>query len=229
MLAALVVGAVGCSVAPHTNFYQLQQPATAMVDDKNTATVLLGPLTVADYLQRENIVQREADGSLSLSQEARWAGSLTDDMGQLLLRQISKKLGSSRISLYPDRIGMVAQAQIVLSISRLDSGANQPAVLEAQWRLLDEKGRVHNSRVIRLEAEHNGEMGDQVRAQSELLVQLSEQLVQRIKQVIPTAVTQARVPQVRADSAGESSLKSTPKPLKTPLLESVREQEVYRF
>ena len=160
MLAALVVGAVGCSVAPHTNFYQLQQPATAMVDDKNTATVLLGPLTVADYLQRENIVQREADGSLSLSQEARWAGSLTDDMGQLLLRQISKKLGSSRISLYPDRIGMVAQAQIVLSISRLDSGANQPAVLEAQWRLLDEKGRVHNSRVIRLEAEHNGEMGE---------------------------------------------------------------------
>lgn len=228
MLGGLAVGAVGCSVAPHTNFYQLQQPATEVVADKNTATVLLGPLTVADYLQRENIVQREADGSLSLSQEARWAGSLTDDMGQLLLRQMSKKLGSSRISLYPDRIGMLAQAQIVLSISRLDSGVEQPAVLEAQWRLLDEKGMVQNSRVIRLEAEHSGEMQDQVRAQSELLAQLSEQLVQMVKQALPASVTQSRPEKVNAGTVGQSSEKP-PAPLKIPVVEPTREQEVYRF
>ncbi|MDY0205503.1 MAG: ABC-type transport auxiliary lipoprotein family protein [Pseudomonas sp.] len=229
MLGVLAVGAVGCSVAPHTNFYQLQQPATEVVEDKNTATVLLGPLTVADYLQRESIVQREADGSLSLSQEARWAGSLSDDMGQLLLRQVSRKLGSSRISLYPDRIGMIAQVQIVLSISRLDSGVEQPAVLEAQWRLLDEKGSVQNSRVVRLEAEHTGDMQDQVRAQSELLVQLSEQLVQMVKQALPAAVTQKTPSQTSTETAGKKSSKKLLVPLDIPVVEPVREHEVYRF
>ena len=135
MLGVLALGTVGCSVAPPVQFYQLQPSETDVASRENTVSVLLGPLKIADYLQRENILQREVDGSLSLSQQARWAGSLQDDMGQFLLRQISSQLGSSRISLYPDRVGMQAQAQVVLSISRLDSGVEQPAVLEVQWRL----------------------------------------------------------------------------------------------
>ena len=163
MLGLLALGAVGCSVAPPTQFYQLQQPITDVASHENTATVLLGPLKIADYLQRENMLQREVDGSLTLNQQARWAGSLDNDIGQFLLRQVSAQLGSSRISLYPDRIGMQAQAQIVLNISRLDSGVQQPAVLEAQWRLLDGKGALSSSRVLRLEEQHNGELSDQDR------------------------------------------------------------------
>ena len=67
--------------------------------DKGPA-VLLGPLKLADYLQRENLLQRESDGSLQLSQEARWAGSLEDDVGQLLVRQLAGRLDSSRVALY---------------------------------------------------------------------------------------------------------------------------------
>lgn len=166
-------------------FYQLQQSTTETASRDNNITVLLGPLRVADYLQRENVLQREADGSLSLSQQARWAGSLQDDIGQLLLRQVSAQLGSSRIALYPDRVGIEAQAQVVLSISRLDSGVQQPAVLEAQWRLLDAKGSLRNSRVLRFEEAHNGEVADQVRAQSQLLGQLSKQLVAALQDAFP--------------------------------------------
>ena len=147
IVGVLAFGSVGCSIAPPATFYQLQQSTTEAASRDNNITVLLGPLRVADYLQRENVLQREADGSLSLSQQARWAGSLQDDIGQLLLRQVSAQLGSSRIALYPDRVGIEAQAQVVLSISRLDSGVQQPAVLEAQWRLLDAKGSLRNSRV----------------------------------------------------------------------------------
>ena len=229
MLGVLAVGVVGCAVAPPAQFYKFQQSAVEMESDKNTATVLLGPFTVADYLQRESIMQREADGSLSISSQARWAGSVEDYMGQLLLRQISQQLGSSRISLYPDRIGMVAQAQVVLSISRLDSGVQQPAVLEAQWRLLDEKGVARDSRVVHLEEQHNGELGDQVRAQSDLLVALSKQLVKAIETALPT---QTAKPTQRASSAEKHSEKPSQGsmvPLKIPVVEPVREQEVYRF
>lgn len=229
MLGVLAAITAGCTVAPPSQFYQLQKPVAEVGNQKNTATVLLGPLTIADYLQRESIIQRQVDGSLSISSQARWAGSIDNDIGQLLLRQVSQKLGTSRISLYPDRIGMVAQAQVVLSINRLDSGEQQPAVLEAQWRLLDENGVLTDSRVVSLTQEHSGELGDQVRAQSDLLIQLSTQLASALEKTLPVQTVK---PTQRA--ASTEAHKSKPSqgsmvPLKIPVVEPVREQEVYRF
>lgn len=229
MLGVLVLGAVGCSIAPPAQFYQLQQPETAVVSGKSNATVLLGPLKIADYLQRENVIQRKLDGSLSLSQEARWAGSLQDDIGQLLLRQISTELGSSRISLYPDRVGMKAQAQVVLSISRLDSGVEQPAVLEAQWRLLDAKGTLRNSRVLRFEEPHNGELSDQVRAQSDLLGQLSKQLVSALQKALPNHAVKKGSSKPSAATRSEKPAAEQGEQISIPVVEPVRELEVYRF
>ncbi|HHX34056.1 MAG TPA: hypothetical protein GX719_02110 [Gammaproteobacteria bacterium] len=228
MLGVLALGAVGCSVAPPAQFYQLQQLEQSATSRENNVTVLLGPLKIADYLQRESLLQRETDGSLSLSQQARWAGSLHDDIGQLLLRQISAQLGSSRISLYPDRVGMQAEAQVVLSISRLDSGVEQPAVLEAQWRLLDGEGTLRNSRVLRFEETHNGELSDQVRAQSELLAQLSKQLVHALEEALP-AVSVKKSPRKSAAAATKPAAKGQSETINIPVVEPVREVEVYRF
>lgn len=228
-LVFIALGTVGCSFAPPAQFYQLQQPQTQQGSSKSNATVLLGPLKIADYLQRESLLQREADGSLRVSRQARWAGSLQDDIGQFILRQISTQLGSSRIALYPDRVGIEAQAQIVLSISRLDSGVEQPAVLEAQWRLLDGKGILRDSRVLRLTEPHNGELNDQVRAQSELLAQLSKQLVEALQKQLPAAAAQ---PVAEREGVANNDKKPIQEPtelLKIPEVKPAREVEVYRF
>jgi hypothetical protein len=178
--------------------------------------LLLGPLQLADYLQRENLVQRQADDSLSLSQEARWAGSLQDDVGQLLLRQLASRLQTSRIALYPDRVGFDNQLQAVLSISRLDSGASQPARLQAQWRLLDGQGQLRGSRLLSLQAEHDGTARDQVRAQSELLQQLAAELAAAIRALPPS--TPPPRPGKRAPAAKAGS-GSAPAPL-PPVLQA---------
>ena len=206
----------GCALQPSPQFYQLDagQP-TLPVRDKGPA-VLLGPLKLADYLQRENLLQRESDGSLQLSQEARWAGSLQDDVGQLLLRQLASRLQTSRIALYPDRVGFDNQLQAVLSISRLDSGASQPARLQAQWRLLDGQGQLRGSRLLSLQAEHDGTPRDQVRAQSELLQQLAAELAAAIRALPPS--TPPPRPGKRAPAAKAGS-GSAPAPL-PPVLQA---------
>ena len=228
IVGVLALGTVGCSIAPPPTLYQLQPSNTETASRANNISVLLGPVRVADYLQRENVLQREADGSLSLSQQARWAGSLQDDIGLLLLRQMSAQLGSSRIALYPDRVGIEAQAQVVLSISRLDSGVQQPAVLEAQWRLLDAKGSLRNSRVLRFEEAHNGEVADQIRAQSQLLGLLSKQLVVALQDAFPQpAVSPARKPAPATST--KKPITEKVESINIPVVEPVREQEVYRF
>ncbi|MDY0249065.1 MAG: ABC-type transport auxiliary lipoprotein family protein [Pseudomonas sp.] len=227
--AVLAFGSVGCSLAPPATFYQLQQSETDLASSGNDISVLLGPLRVADYLQRENVLQREADGRLSLSQQARWAGSLQDDIGQLLLRQISARLGSSRISLYPDRVGIEAQAQVVLSIARLDSGVDQPAVLEAHWRLLDAQGRLRNSQVLRFEEAHNGAISDQVRAQSDLLGQLSKQLVDALQEAFPEQAANKGARKSAAATATKKTATEKVESINIPVVEPSRELEVYRF
>ena len=229
MLGVIALGTAGCSFAPPVQFYQLQQIDAEQTSAKSNAMVLLGPLKIADYLQRENILQREPDGSLRVSQQARWAGSLQDDIGRFVLRQIAAELGSSRIALYPDRVGIDAQAQVVLSISRLDSGLEQPAVLEAQWRLLDDQGILRDSQVVRFEEQHTGEMSDQVRAQSDLLNQLTKQLVAALRNQLPRAATRPAAARGKTAVSNKQPAQEPLERLKIPEVGSLRELEVYRF
>ncbi|MEX6501480.1 PqiC family protein [Pseudomonas zhanjiangensis] len=213
----------GCALLPSAQFYQLEQGQAALPEGDKGPALLLGPLKLADYLQREQLVQREADDSLTLSQRTRWAGSLQDDIGQLLLRQLAGQLDTSRIALYPDRIGFDSQVQVVLNISRLDSGALQPAVLEAQWRLLDAAGVQRGSRVLRLQTAHGGSVADQVHAQSVLLRQLADELALAIK-AMPVA---ERAPARK--SAPAAPAKPPARSQRLPVLEPNPQLDVFRF
>lgn len=211
----------GCALLPSAQFYQLEQGSPALPEDDKGPALLLGPLKLADYLQREQLVQRESDDSLSFNQRSRWAGSLADDVGQLLLRQLAGQLDTSRIALYPDRIGFDSQVQVVLSISRLDSGSLQPAVLEAQWRLLDGAGVQRSSRVVRLQATHGGSVGDQVHAQSMLVQQLADELALAIK-AMPAAAPPRK-------AAAVTPPKAPVRKPRIPVVEPVPQPDVFRF
>lgn len=174
-----------CSSAPPQQFYQLQGNTTPPTPSGDGPAVLLGPLQLADYLQRENLLQRHSAQRLDVSAEGRWAGSLQDDIGQLLLATLAGDLHSSRLALYPDRIGFPAQAQVILHISRLDSGPRQPAVLEARWRLLDGRGEQRASDLLRLQQAHDGSLEGQVAAQSQLVERLGQQLAAAIRALPP--------------------------------------------
>lgn len=84
--------------------------------------VVLGPVSVADYLQRETFLQRQPDGSLTSATDGRWAGSLSSDIDQLLVRQLAWRLDSQRVVLAPATAGFNPDVQVLLSITRLDSG-----------------------------------------------------------------------------------------------------------
>ena len=216
----------GCVVTPPAQFYQLPQGNPGLpLGGNHGVAVLLGPLKLADYLQRETLVQRQQDGSLAISQQARWAGSLQDDVAQLLLRQLAARLDSSRLALYPDRVGFKPEAQLLLSIGRLDAGPYQPAVLEAQWRLLDGDGKMRDSRVVSLQEQHNGELSDQVRAQGLLLQKLAAQMADAVGAMSrAAAASRAAVPAQR--KVARPSKSAAPR---IPVVKPVPAAEVYRF
>nr|WP_314491865.1 ABC-type transport auxiliary lipoprotein family protein [uncultured Pseudomonas sp.] len=215
----------GCSVHQPMALYQLDSGQPGQPTQASGMAVVVGPVSVADYLQRETFLQRQADGSLSAAVDGRWAGSLSSDIDQLLVRQLAWRLDSQRVVLAPAGTGFTPDAQVLLSITRLDSGSKQPAVLDAQWRVLDRRGQVRDNRIVHLEQPHAGSESAQVQAQGQLLQKLAEQLSTALKPLAnQPALVEAPVKKPAAQ------VKRGPEKSRIPMVSPVRtNMEVYRF
>lgn len=227
LLLAGVLGLAGCSMHQPVALYQLDDGQPEQPKQAGGMAVVLGPVSVADYLQRETFLQRQADGSLTAATDGRWAGSLSADIDQLLVRQLAWRLDSHRVVLAPATSGFSPDVQVLLSITRLDSGVHQPAILDAQWRLIDRRGKVRDNRIIHLEERHLGSSADQVKAQGVLLQRLSEQLCAALK---PLANQPPVVEETPRKAAPVQVRKEGPEKSKIPLASPIRtEMEVFRF
>lgn len=218
-----------CSLRPTTTLYRLDSgdPETP---ERNGLAVLLGPVILADYLQKDAVlVQRHEDGRLSTARDARWAGDLKADIDQLLLRQLAWRLDSHRLVPEPGAPGFKPDVQVQLNITRLDSGPKQPAVLEAQWRLLDRRGRLNESRLIRLEEPHQGSSADQVRAQSVVLQRLAENLAAAILPLAKQQQAPVAEPRKTARAAVPKVEEKPPQTPDIPVARPTRDVEVFRF
>lgn len=214
----------GCVTQP-VPMYRLDNGTLEMPEQSASgAAVLLGPVKLADYLHHDALLQRLPDGSLSADdQQGRWAGDLQGDINQLLLRQLASRLNTQSLELSPGSKGFEPDVRIELEITRLDSGPQHPAVLEAQWRLLDKQGRRKSSRLVRLQEEHKGSTTDQVHAQSVLLQRLSEMLAGAVEPLMVAKVPAKRV---------QPKVQSRPEPAQPamPAVEPMRtDMEVFRF
>ena len=231
-VAALLAGVLalgGCTqLTTPEQYYQLDSGVTELSQRSSGIAVLLGPLDVADYLQRDTLVQRQADNSISMDSKAHWASGLSGDINQVLLRQLSAQLKTNRLALYSEQAGIDPDVQVVVSINRLDSGPQKPAVLEAQWRLLDKNGKLRDSRVVQLQEPHSGTTADQVRAQSKLLQELAADLSKAVKADgarLASAAKEAEQARKRALAAEEK-----PSSRQIPVVEPVRNRgDILRF
>jgi uncharacterized lipoprotein YmbA len=219
-----VLGLAGCASAPPAALYQLDSGHPGLPKKSGGLSVLLGPVTLADYLRRDVLLQRQPDGSLKAATDGRWAGSLSADIDQLLLRQMAWRLDSQRVMLTASN-NLTPDVRVQLSITRLDSGRSQPAVLDAQWRVLDRRGLVRDNRIVHLEEKHAGGTAAQVQAQGLLLQRLAAQLTLAVKPLAnqPALAAEPR----KAAKAGKEALAEPPKmPMAVPMR---GEMEVFRF
>lgn len=168
--------------SPPANFYvltPLSQPRDKRVPD---LLIGVGPVNLADYLDRNQLVSRSGDVSLKLDEFNRWAGSLEKNTTQVLAEDVSRLLGMDGVLAYPWSSGVDLDYQVILDINRLDVGADNTVILDAQWQLFDQRRRklleVHRSHyeVPSPDASHAAV----VRAQSQALAQLAQSLAQAI-------------------------------------------------
>jgi uncharacterized protein len=182
---ALVTGLMtaGClgGTAP-THFYVLAAVDGPAVSGDRALSVGVGPVSLAGYLDRPQIVTRPAADKIDLAEFDQWGEPLRDAIARVLAEDLSRQLPAAKISVFPWRGLEAIRYQVVVDVTRFDGPAGGDTALEARWRILDAaSGKEAAAKTTRLAEPAGGpEYSMAVSAMSRALGLLSRDIAQAL-------------------------------------------------
>jgi len=186
-IAAIFLG--GCrSQSPR--FYALSPIQEDQVISKRKspaqdAVIGVGPVKLADYLDQSMLVTRTSDNQAVKAEFDRWVGSLKDDFVNVLADNLCFLLSTERIYLYPWRMSVPIDYQVVLDVVRCDGRLGDAAWLEVRWSVFQgpEKKLLKSNRSSIREPVEGADYAALVAAQSRALAKLSQEIAEAIQGV----------------------------------------------
>lgn len=177
LLILTMAGFLSACSAPGKQFYILT--AEAPTSHKSSKIGIgVGPITIASYLDRPNLVFQQKDNQLIIAESHRWAGNLEDHINRALATNLGRLMGTPHVRTYPWQGDEGLRYQITIDIDTLHANAEGDAVIEAKWRVysLPDRGVVSQgswSGTEPLQADGYHEM---IAAQSRLLATFAAQI-----------------------------------------------------
>ena len=147
LLTAAVLTLTGCmSVADPTKYYVLSptSPREAVPAASTSGVAVgVGPVLIPGYLDRVQIVTRDAHDGVSVAMYDRWAESLEKGIAEVLADNLSAQMGSERVAVFPWRGGVarVLDYQVAIVVLRFDGWPGRQATLDARWRVVGKDGQ----------------------------------------------------------------------------------------
>ena len=170
LLAAVLVA--GCA-QPNKSFYVLT--ASGPVPSGGGVGIGVGPITLAEYLDRPNLVTQQAPNQLAVAEDHRWAGELSASIVRVTAANLGRQLRTGNVRTYPWHSDSEISYQVTLDVRQLHSESDGFAVIEAGWRaysLPDRRLKASKTFTDREPLESDG-YNSSVAAQSRLLERLA--------------------------------------------------------
>lgn len=142
-------GCIGGRSAPAQ--YQLLTARAEKNSDAPLAgkSIGIGPVQVAQFLQRPQIVTHNGGTQLQLSESQRWGEPLEQGIQRVLLQNLAALTGAETRN-FPWRLSTTPDYALRIDVTDLDKLSNGETILDVSWVLEDLK----NSRVIKTQQEH---------------------------------------------------------------------------
>lgn len=145
LLTSLVViplSLAGCGTTPSTRFYSLSAESAAVqaASPDNSTIIGIGPVEVAPYLERSQIVIRTDDTRLSLTEFDRWAEPIENNIANVLAVNLSRLLPETQPIVRP-WTDAGADYHVVIKFLRFDSDEAGNVTLNANWGIQQHSSR----------------------------------------------------------------------------------------
>lgn len=145
-LAGLIaVFATGCSIKSETapsEFYMLRPlsadaSAAAARNGGEHTTLAVGPVRIAAYLDRPQIVTRGPGSQVEIAGFHRWAEPLKDNIAGVMADNLAILVPTNAVTRYPVQ-RQRTDLRVETEITRFDGALGGSVVLEARWSLFGE-------------------------------------------------------------------------------------------
>ncbi len=183
VLAFLGITLCGCGISPKPDFYLLHQAASSRLTGLERGIAIgIGPVNVAPYLDRPQIVTRTGNHRLQMSEFHRWSEPLKSGISTVLAINLSNKLQSNRVYLLPRQNRTIPlDYRIIIDIVRFDGQLAGTAQLAARWTLYGKDEQAILTKVSLISADVQGKTYEQlVAAENRTLQKLSAEIAAAI-------------------------------------------------
>ena len=130
-IVALLLG--GCGSSPTVRHYTLTTGQASVAASAPSPTVVVGPVSLPEAVDRLQIVQRVAGSRAEPAQGHRWAGSLKAELARRLATSIARERGLARVVAAPQNSVAQPDLTVPIDVLRFDADGFSSVTLEAVW------------------------------------------------------------------------------------------------
>lgn len=176
-LTAVLAGCAG----RYPNFYTLSAEGT--VPSSAGIGLGVGPIILAEYANRQNLVIETGPNKIEVAEYDLWAGDLENSIARILSVNMGRRLGTGNVRTYPWQGDSEIDYQIAVDIRDFIAGNDGYARIEASWRVyaLPSRRLAASGTFTDREAVKKEDFEAVVAAQSVLLGRLSTAISNKIK------------------------------------------------
>ncbi|GBE15508.1 hypothetical protein BMS3Abin14_01574 [bacterium BMS3Abin14] len=132
---------LGKGTVTSTKMYVLRALDTAekqnVSEELGDAIIGVGPVRLAAYLNRPQIITRVDDNQVRLAEFDWWAEPLEDGIPKALTENVSILLGSAKVIAAPWGGDLKIRYRVPVNVIRFDARFDGDAVLTVQWDVID--------------------------------------------------------------------------------------------
>ena len=156
---------------------------TQAVADLNDIGILVGPIRMALYLDRADIVIRDGQNQIRLAEFSQWAGPLQENFSRVLAENLSVLLATNSVGIFPGTRAMLFDFNVTVNLTRFDGIPGEKADLRARWGILDKnrKKMLFENHSVLTQPTKDDSMEALIAAESRTLAELSREIAEAIK------------------------------------------------
>ena len=156
---------------------------TQAVADLNDIGILVGPIRMALYLDRADIVIRDGQNQIRLAEFSQWAGPLQENFSRVLAENLSVLLATHSVGIFPGTRAMLFDFNVTVNVTRFDGIPGEKADLRARWGILDKnrKKMLFEKHSLLSQPTEADSLEALIAAESRTLADLSREIAEAIK------------------------------------------------
>jgi uncharacterized protein len=121
-----------CASAP-SHFYTLSPGRELPAGPASSVTVAVGPVTVPEAVNRPEMVVQVGPNQVALDEFNRWAAPLQAEIQRVLIENLARLLGTSRVFRYPQGPITSPDFRIEIDVLRFELAPGNAAFLDVLW------------------------------------------------------------------------------------------------